>query len=124
VAKESNVISEQTFTISFQRTDSVPRGSRFAIAQDGQDYSGLPQVFQRPFFPSEQRISRPFLLLADRVPEATEAFQIILSPQGSPAFDNADMLFMQTFVVIEDDDSRSKLNFDIVYLISCCLFML
>ena len=108
VAKENNVVSEQTFVISFQRTDSVPQGSGFAIAQDGQDYSGISPEFPRSFFPFEQRIDLPFQLFPDTVPEATEAFQISLSTQGSPAFDSADVLFTRTFVVIDDDDSKSN----------------
>ena len=116
VAKENNVISEQTFRISFQRTDSVPQGSGFAIAQDGQDYRGIPVAFQRSFFPSQQRISIPFQLVADTAPEPTEAVQLSLSTQDSPAFDSADTLFTRTFLVIEDDDSKINLilNFDIV----------
>ena len=110
VAKENNVSSEQTFMISFQRTDSVPQDSGFAIAVDGQDYVGIRQEFPRDFSPRDQRISLPFTLLADAVPEATEAFQISLSPQGSPIFDSANVLFTRTFVVIDDDDSESKIE--------------
>ena len=109
MAKENNVFSEQTFTISFQRTDSVPQDSGFAIAVDGEDYRGILQDFLRNFLPFDQRINLPFQLLTDRVPEATEAFQISLSPRGSPTFDSANVLFTQTFVVIDDDDSESKL---------------
>jgi hypothetical protein len=114
VAKENNVVSEQIFAISFQRTDSVPQGSGFAVAQEGEDYRGISESFQRFFSPNEQRINIPFELVSDAVPEATEAVQISLSTQGSPAFDSADVLFTRTFVVIEDDDSESKLNFDVV----------
>ncbi|MCG8622068.1 MAG: hypothetical protein MJE68_08765, partial [Proteobacteria bacterium] len=109
VAKENNVISEQTFRISFQRTDSVPQDSGFAIAQDGQDYRGIPVAFQRSFFPFQQRISILFELVADTVPEPTEAVQLSLSTQDSPAFDSADTLFTRTFLVIEDDDSKINL---------------
>ena len=52
--------------------------------------------------------------MADTVLEATEAFQISLSTQRLPSFYSADMLFSRAFVVIEDDDSKSKLNFDVV----------
>ena len=116
VAKENNVISEQTFRIAFQRTDSVPPDSGFAIAQDGQDYSGIRETFQETFFPFQQRISITFQLLADTVPEPTEAVQLSLSTQDSPAFDSADILSTRTFIVIEDDDSKINLilNFDIV----------
>ena len=108
LAKENNVSSEQTFIISFQQTDLVPQGSGFVIAQEGEDYRG---ILPRPFLPSDQRLSLTFTLLADRVPERTEAFQISLSPLGSPAFNNANVLFTRTFVVIDDNDRKSKLNF-------------
>ena len=110
VTKENNVISEQTFRIAFQRTDSVPQGSGFAIAQDGLDYRGIIQSFQLTFLPFQQRIGQPFQLLADNVLEATKAFQISLFTQDLPSFYRADMLFSQTFVVIEDDDSKSLVN--------------
>ena len=108
VAKESNIFTEQTFRISFQRTNSVPQGSGFALALDEADYSGIREAFQRTFFPFQQRISLPFQLLPDGDPEATEAFQISLLTQDSPAFDSADILFTRTFVVIDDDDSKFK----------------
>ena len=92
--------------ISFRRTDSVPLGSDFAIAQDGQDYFGISEEFVLNFFPFEQRINRRFALLADSVPEETESFQMSLSTQGSPSFYSADMLFSRTFIVIEDNDSN------------------
>ena len=110
VAKENNVISEQAFRISFYQRDLVPQGSGFGIAQARQDYRGLPEVFVQTFFPFEQRFTRIFELLSDNDLEATEAFQIILSTDGSPSFYSADMLFSQTFVVIEDDDSESLVN--------------
>ena len=110
VAKENNVISEQTFRILFYRRDLVPQGSGFGIAQDGQDYSGLPEVYVRTFFPFQQRFTRIFGLLSDNILEATEAFQIVLSTLGSPSFYSAEMLFSRTFVVIEDDDSESLVN--------------
>ena len=114
VAKENNVSSEQTFMISFQRRDSVPQDSGFAIAKDREDYRGIPQEFLQDFSPRDERIHLHFQLLADSVPEATEAFQISLSPQVSPTFDSANVLFTRTFVVIDNDDSESKLNYDVI----------
>ena len=108
VAKESNIISEQTFIITFQRTDMVPPGSGFALAHDGEDYRGILQEFPLSFTPHNQRINLPFQLLPDRDPEPTEAFQISLSNQGLPAFDSADVLSTHTFVVIDDDDGKFK----------------
>ena len=110
LTKENNVISEQTFIVSFQRTDSVPIGSGFAIAVDGEDYTGIAERFTRLFTPNLQRLDLPITLIADANPEPTEAFQLNSSPQNMPTFLTPDgiVLFSRTFVVIEDDDSESK----------------
>lgn len=110
LTKENNVSSEQTFSISFQRTNSVPINSGFAIAEDGEDYTGIGEEFFRSFAPNLQRLGLPISLLADANPEPTEAFQLNSSPESMPTFLTPDgtMLFSQTFVVIEDDDSESK----------------
>ena len=108
VAKENNIISEQTFIITFQRMDMVPQGSGFALAHDGEDYMGILQEFPLSFTTHNQRINLPFQLLPDGDPEAIEAFQISLSNQSLPAFDSADVLFTRTFVVIDDDDGKFK----------------
>ena len=105
VAKENNIISEQTFIITFQRMDMVPQGSDFALAHNGEDYRGILQEFPLSFAPHNQRINLPFQLLPDGDSEATEAFQISLSSQGSPAFDS---VFTRTVVVIDDDDGKFK----------------
>ena len=108
VAKENNIVSEQTFIITIQRTDMVPAGSGFALARDGEDYRGILQEFPLSFAPHNQRINLTFQLLPDGDPEPTEAFQISISSQGLPAFDSADVLFTRTFVVIDDDDGKFK----------------
>ena len=107
LAKENNVSSEQTFGISFQRSDSAPPGSDFAIATDGEDYTNLRGDFTLLFFPNMQRRGISIDLLADDNPEPTEAFQISSSPDRNPTFNGPRTLFSRTFVVIEDDDSKS-----------------
>ena len=82
--KEDNVISEQTFLVSFQVTDSAPSGTRSATI-DQDYYSDLAAPGQTNqtelfFFPSQQRIPFLFELISDTVPERTEAFQASMSP--------------------------------------------
>ena len=108
LAKENNVSSEQIFILSFQRTDSVPLGSDFAIAQEGMDYIGIGQEFTQPFGPNDQCLCLTVTLLTDRNPEPTEAFQINTSPQSLPTFNSPNVLFSRTFVMIEDNDYQSK----------------
>ena len=105
IAKEDDVRSEQTFQIRFQVFDSVPPNSGFAPAEFGVDYN-LP-LTELTFNPDLQRLPLTINLIADRIPEETEAFQIISRPQGDPAYTApSSPLFQQTFVVIEDDDSK------------------
>jgi hypothetical protein len=101
LAKENNVISEQTFLISFQVTDSAPTNIQSAAID--QDYS-----FERPgqtsasefFFPTQQRIIFPFTLLPDDLPEGTEAFQASVSPEDTRQFvDENGMLMVEQFPI-------------------------
>ena len=84
LAKENDVQSEQTFQISFQVFDSVPPNSGFTPAEIGVDYN-LP-LRELTFNPDMQRLPLAIELLADRIPEETEAFQISSTPQGDPAY--------------------------------------
>lgn len=105
IAKENDVQSEQTFLISFQVFDSVPPDSDFTPAELGVDYNLLSR--QSTFNPDLQRLPLTIELLADRIPEETEAFQITSRPQGDPAYTApSSPLFQQTTVIIEDDDSK------------------
>jgi hypothetical protein len=85
--KEGNVISEQTFLISIQVTDSAPSGTQSAAID--QDYRfALPGETNATefFFPTQQRILFPFELRTDNFPEGTEAFQVSVSPEDTREF--------------------------------------
>ena len=75
LVKENNVLSEQTFLISIQVTDSAPVSIQPATL--GQDYR-FGQVGQTSqtevFLPSQQRNPFLFELLTDTLAEGTEAF--------------------------------------------------
>ena len=82
--KEDNVISEQTFLVSFEATDSVPSGTQSAAIDQDYRFAGEDQTRQTEFFfPSQQRIPFPFELHADTLPEGTEAFQASASPEDT-----------------------------------------
>ena len=98
--KEDNVISEQTFLVSFQVTDSAPSGTKSATID--QDYSNLAAPGQTNqtalFFPFQQRIPFPFELISDTLPEGTEAFQASVSPEDTREFEDQNgMLMVETF---------------------------
>ena len=110
LAKEDNVVSEQTFRIVLEITPSAPTGSGFDPATDGEDYTGFSDFPVVDFFPNVQQAPVGFTLLFDRQPEATEAFQISSAPsENFPSFLSPQDLFPQTFVIIEDDDSKFNL---------------
>ena len=91
-------------------TPSVPDGSGFNPAVDGIDYTGFSHSPIVDFAPNQQRAPVGFTLVSDRVPESTEAFQISSAPsEGFPTFHSPQDLYPQTFVVIEDDDSKFNL---------------
>ena len=110
IAKEDNVVSEQTFRIVLEITPSAPTGSGFDPATDGEDYTGFGDRPVTDFSPNDQRTPVGFTLVFDRVPESTEAFQISSAPsENFPNFLSPRNLFPQTFVVIEDDDCKFNL---------------
>ena len=85
--KENNVISEQTFLVSFQVTDSAPSGTLSAAIDEDYHFSVPGQTNKIESFPPRvQRILIPFELLADTLPEGTEAFQAIVSPEDTREF--------------------------------------
>ena len=125
LAKENNVTSEQTFLVSVQVTDSAPSGTAIQSATIDQDY--LFGVVGRTsetifFFPLQQRILVSFELLADTLPEGTEAFQASVSPEDTqeerapngtlirverfPTPLNPINLFPEAFIIILDDDRK------------------
>ena len=107
LATENNVTSEQIFQISLTITNVVPVGSGFGVAEFESDYRGLPMTFNREFLPSQQELEIDFELLFDDTPEPTEAFMISSSSNDLPSYlAPSSPLYQQTFVVIEDDDSK------------------
>ena len=119
LVKENNVISEQTFLISLQVTDSPPLGIQSATLD--LDYRfGTLDVTQF-FFPSQQKIPFPFELRADTFPEGTEAFQASVSPEDSrdggsglveqfPTSLNPLTLSSEVFITILDNDRKFQIH--------------
>lgn len=88
----------------------APPGQGIEPATPDEDYIAN-QVSIVPFPPTDQRLVFQFSLLADDVPEVTEAFQVGSTPNnqpGMPIFLASTMLFQQTFIVIQDDDGKTK----------------
>ena len=116
--KEDNVISEQTFLVSFQVTDSAPSGTQSAAIDQDYRFAGAGQTSQTEFFfPSQQRIPFPFELRADTLPEGTEAFQASVSPEDTrdiggglveqfPTSLNPLTLRSEIFITILDNDRK------------------
>ena len=112
LTKEDGMVSEQSFLVGIQVTDSVPPGTGIqpAIIGDFFDYHlvrGDQSSVTLSFPASKSRINVPFTLLADSLPEETEAFQLAsVSPEGM--FISPETLTSETFVIIEDDDRKLK----------------
>ena len=117
LAKENNVISEQTFLVVVQVSSSVPPGQSIQPATLDADYRlsapGTSVVLQ--FGPVVQRINFLFTLFTDTLPEGTEAFLASSAPADMtqlpdgrtvpvPTFLNPINLLAESFVIIEDDD--------------------
>ena len=120
LVKENNVISEQTFPVFVQVTDSAPSGTSIQPATLDADYRiGLPgqTSVTITFLASERRIAFHFSLFPDDLSEGNEAFRVSISrsqdtltrPDGSietfPTFLNPESLASEIFAVIKDDDS-------------------
>ena len=137
LAKENNVISEQTFLISVQVTDSAPSGTNIQSATIDQDYlfGGL-QTSETIFFdPFKQRILVAFELFADTLPEGTEAFQASASPEDTletrapngtvilverfPTPLSPINLAPEAFIIILDDDRKFYTHF----AFSCTMYL-
>ena len=130
LAKENNVISEQTFLISVQVTDSAPSGNAIQSATIDQDYLfGVEgRTSETLFFnPFDQRILVSFVLLADAFPEGNEAFQASASPEDTretrapngtvisverfPTLLKPVNLALKVFINILDDDRKFYTHF-------------
>ena len=124
LAKENNVISEQTFLVSVQITDSAPSGTAIQSATFRIDYgfSMGGQTSETLYFPpSQQRILVVFELLADTLPEGTEAFQASAYPEDTletrapngtiiierfPTPLSPHFLASEAFIIILDNDCK------------------
>ena len=109
LAKENNVVSEQTFSVSLQINDFAPPNTDFAIAAFGFDYGDISRSFTTSFSPNFQRIPVSFAVFADSNPEQTEAFQINSASDGTPGFNIPNVFFAQSYVVLEDDDGTFEI---------------
>ena len=136
LVKENNVTSEQTFLVIIQVTDSAPSGTAIQSATINQDYRYAPadrrsqSIFFRPF---EQRVLVWFELLADTLPEGTEAFHASVSPEvGSRMFLDGRMerfpislnpinLASEIFITIIDNAGR-KFQMHACNVLSCTNF--
>ena len=131
LVKENNVISEQTFLLSVQVTDSAPSGTAIQSATFRVDYefSAEGRTSETLFFlPSQQRILVTFGLLADTLPEGTEAFQVNVSPEDTQEeralngtviiverfpipLSPIDLASEEAFIIILDDDCKFYTHF-------------
>ena len=109
--KENNVISEQSFLLSIQVTDSAPSGTSIQPATLDADYRiGAPgqTSVNRTFLAFQQRIDFQFTLFPDTLPEGTEAFQASVSLTGLSGpveiVPNLEISASKICVFIEDDD--------------------
>ena len=118
LVKEGNVTSEQNFLVSFQVTDSAPSDVQPATIDQDYRFGQLGQTSVAEFFFSfQQRISFEFTLLADTLPEGTEAFQASVSPEDTrdlgggnfeqfPTYLNPLTLASEVFINILDNDRK------------------
>ena len=137
LAKENNVVSEQTFLISVQVTDSAPSGTNIQSAAIDQDYlfAAVGRTSETMVFnPFDQRILVSFDLLADTLPEGNEAFQASASPEDTletrgpndtiiivefPTPLSPQVLASEAFIIILDDDRKFYTHF----AFSCTMYL-
>lgn len=107
------MVSEQTFVVFVQVTESVPGGTNIQPATFGEDYSVGSLITMSAlllFQNNTQKINVPITLFADNEVEGTEAFLITSAPEDLgtgtdvPAYISPTTLSTDAFVIIEDDD--------------------
>ena len=112
IAKENGVVSEQTFRIAITVTRNTPdQNTQPADPRMGDifnDYE-IPggSNFVLEIEPQEQQIPFNLRLFGDDIAEGTEAFQVFTAAQqDSPTFLGPTFFSPNTFIIIEDDDSK------------------
>ena len=116
LAKEDGVISEQTFVIIVTVSGSTPdqniQGAERSMDGNDNDYTvGASNFVRLEIKPDEPRIPFIFRLFGDGIAEGTEAFQASPAAQrNTPTFLGPRLeprtLSPNTFIIIEDDDSK------------------
>ena len=108
LAKEDNVASEQTFSVSVQLAEGVvPSGKNIQPATLNDDYrlnvDHTHVTLQ--FLPEYQRLNVQFTLFPDNISEGTEAFSITSAPETTlPTYYNPIHLSTDTFVIIKGNN--------------------
>ena len=107
--KENNRSTERTFEVVIEVGNARPSGIS-ANAEFGVDYNVGPRVQTLRFLPTDQRLPFTIQLFGDEIPEGTEAFQLqSRNSNPAPSFNTPPRIaFANTFVIIEDDDSKWK----------------
>ncbi len=118
IIKGAGNVTEQTIVVAVNLVQTVPPGSGFDVATPsdengdndvlfGQDSSVLAFI---P--PGDDRITVPFTIFSDELPENTEAAQLTLEPPtdtiGEDPPPRFELLpeYPTFFIVIEDDDRK------------------
>lgn len=116
IFKENDIVSEQTFVISIIFYELTPPGqidiNEATIGDDIQTTSNQKVIFSA----TEQQKDLQFILLADNIPEGTEALFAGLDSESSvelggeyfdaPTFSLSSTLNVGTFIKIIDDDRK------------------
>ena len=105
--KENNRSTERTFSVVIEVGNACPSGIS-ANTEFGVDYTAGHRVQTLRFIPTVQRLPIAIQIFGDELPEGTEAFLLQSRNSNSdPRFDTPPRIaFANTFVVIEDDDSK------------------
>ena len=107
-------MSEQTFLIDIEASDTLFLGAPVREATFGEDYrllgtNGSTVVITFP--PSAQRVPVDFVLLPDDIPEVDEGFFVSSTPSESPdAPIFLESEIPQTFFIILSTDPVGMLN--------------
>ena len=111
VAKENNVITEQTFLIVVEARTETPNNSIGPAIHD-QDYSlnvGGQQTIILQVTPQEQKVLVPFVVFSDTEIERVESFRFTTSSarrNGYPIFSSPLVLHQSAFIFILDNDGN------------------